>query len=273
MRDKNPYGLVEAEVEEMIRETPTISTVRMRPREAIPFEPGQFIQLTVPGSGEAPFTPSSHYAKTDLMDVSVMKVGRVTERIHALKPGDKVGLRGPFGSGYPLEDFKGHEVLVVGGGCGFAPLRALMYGLFDIVDDLKQLTFRGGCRTPSELVFHDEMENWKGRDDLNLRLTVDEGDEAWKGNVGVVTTILDDVSMDFPEAIGVVCGPPIMMKFATMKLLEMGFTEDHIYLSMEKNMSCAVGMCGHCRLGPYYCCTDGPVFQYSRIKGLAGIWD
>ena len=184
-----------------------------------------------------------------------------------------MGLRGPFGSGYPLDDFKGKEVLVVGGGCGFAPLRSLMYSFFDISGKFKKLFFRGGCKNPSEFLYKQEIEEWTKREDLNIALTVDTGDETWKRNVGLVTTILDNVEMDYKNGIAIVCGPPIMMKFATKKLLDMGFEEKNLYLSMEKNMSCGIGKCGHCRIGIYYACKDGPVFQYSKIKDFPGIWD
>lgn len=269
----NPYRPIETDVLDVITETPSIKTLRLRPKEELRFEPGQFIELTVPGIGEAPFTPSSRWSDTEEIAVSVMRVGRVTDFIHGLAPGDCVGLRGPYGRGYPLERFKGREVLVVGGGCGFAPLRSLMYALFDLSKEFKRLVFRGGCRNPKELLYRDEMLGWGRRDDLDFALTVDEGDETWDGPVGVVTNILDDLGMNFPEAIGVVCGPPVMMKFATLKLLELGFTEDNIYLSMEKNMSCGFGKCGHCRLGTFYCCKDGPVFSYSEIRTFPNIWD
>ncbi|MBN1521590.1 MAG: FAD/NAD(P)-binding protein [Candidatus Aureabacteria bacterium] len=273
MNSTNPYRPVEAEVTDVIKETPTIVTVRMKPKEEIAFATGQFIEMTIPGVGEAPFTPSSRPSVKDMMEVTVMKVGKVTERIHQLKKGDTVGLRGPFGRGYPLDKFKGKEVLVVGGGCGFAPLRSLMYSLFERSAEFIQLFFRGGCKTPGELVYRSETDEWAKRKDLDLRLTVDKPDSGWKGNVGVVTTILDDVRMDCKKGIAVVCGPPIMMKFATMKVLEMGFQEESIYLSMEKNMSCGIGKCGHCRLGIYYCCKDGPVFTYNEIKDFPNIWD
>ncbi len=269
----NPYRPIETKVLEVTPETPSIKTLRLKPSEAIAFVTGQFIELTVPGVGEAPFTPSSRPAIKDEMEVTVMKVGKVTEKIHELEAGDTVGLRGPFGTGYPLEEFKGKEVLVVGGGCGFAPIRSLMYSLFDIRDQITNLFFRGGCREPKELVYRSETEQWAQRGDLNLKLTVDQADSEWTGSVGVVTTILDDVEMDYASGIGVVCGPPIMMKFATLKLLEMGFREQNIYLSMEKNMSCGIGKCGHCRIGTYYACTDGPVFSYDKIKTFPNIWD
>ena len=273
-KGNNIYRPIETEVLEVTTETPSIKTIKMKPKEEITFTTGQFIELTIPGVGEAPFTPSSRPAVKDMMEVTVMKVGKVTEKIHQVDKGDIVGLRGPFGKGYPLDGFKGKEILVVGGGCGFAPLRSLMYSLFEMSGELKKLFFRGGCKTPKELIYRDETEEWAKRKDLDLKLTVDEGDKEWQGHVGLVTTILDDsVKMNYANGIAVVCGPPIMMKFATKKLLEMGFKDENIYLSMEKNMSCGIGKCGHCRLGIYYACKDGPVFTYDKIKNFANIWD
>jgi NAD(P)H-flavin reductase len=270
---RNPYSIVETDVLDARLETPAIVTIQLKPKRPLPFKAGQFVELTIPGVGEAPFTPSSRPSVKDQIQLTIMKVGKVTERVHALKAGDTVGLRGPLGTAYPVEEFKGQEILVVGGGCGFAPLRSLMYTFFDLSGQFRQLYFRGGCRSPKDLVYKDEMGEWAKRDDVNLKLTVDVGDQTWKGSVGVVTTIMDDVKMDYANGIAVVCGPPIMMKFATKKLLEMGFNNQRIYLSMEKNMSCGIGKCGHCRLGPYYACKDGPVFRYDRIKHLPEIWD
>jgi sulfite reductase subunit B len=269
----NPYRPIEAQVLDVAQETPTVKTIHFRPKELITFSPGQFVAITIPGVGEAPFTPSSRPSQKDTMEVTVMKVGRVTDKIHELKKGDIIGVRGPLGKGYPIDKFKDKEVLVVGGGCGFAPLRSLMYEFFERSGEFKQLFFRGGCKTPQELVYRNETEEWAKRDDLNLKLTVDNADEEWTGNVGVVTTILDDVDMDCKEGIAIVCGPPIAMKFSTKKLLEMGFSESNIYLSMEKNMSCGIGKCGHCRIGTYYACIDGPVFTYDQIKNFHNIWD
>lgn len=272
-KQKNPYYPIKTEVLDVITESPSIKTVRLQPVEPIEFEAGQFIELTVPGVGEAPFTPSSSPSQKEKMDVTIMKAGKVTGVVHELKKGATVGLRGPYGSNYPLDDYKGREVVIVGGGVGLAPLRCLMYAVFDRIGDFKKVYFRGGCRTPEDIIYKEELDGWLKRKDLDMRLTVDKGNGAWKGNVGVVTTILDDVKVDVKSAVGVVCGPPIMMKFATLKLLEMGFTDENIYLSMEKNMSCGIGKCGHCRIGTYYCCKDGPVFSYDKIKMFANIWD
>lgn len=270
---KNPYRPIRAEITGVISETPTIKTIKIEPEEPITFETGQFIELTIPGIGEAPFTPSSRPAMKDIMELTVMSVGKVTEKIHELKKGDIVGVRGPFGKGYPIDRFKGKEILVVGGGCGFAPLRSLMYELFDRSGEFKKLFFRGGCKTPQELLYRSEVDDWAKRKDLDIKLTVDKGDSGWKGNVGVVTTILDGIDMDYESGIAIVCGPPVMMKFSTKKLLDMGFKEENVYLSMEKNMSCGIGKCGHCRLGIYYACKDGPVFSYDKVKDFSNIWD
>lgn len=271
-QSSNPYRPVRTEVLEVRVETPAIRTLKLRPAEPLRFETGQFIELTVPGAGEAPFTPSSDPADEQTLEVSVMKVGRVTEAIHRLAAGDTVGLRGPFGTGYPLEEFAGKEVLVVGGGCGLAPLRSLMYELFNRRGALKKLLFRGGCRTPQDFLYRREIEGWAGRG-VDLVLTVDEGGDGWKGPVGVVTTILDGIDMDIGRGLAIVCGPPVMMKYATRKLMDLGFQDSRIYLSMEKNMSCGFGKCGHCRIGPYYTCQDGPVFRFDRICRFPGIWE
>ena len=271
--NSNPYSPIRAEVLEVVIETPTIKTIRFKPDEPISFATGQFVEITIPGVGEAPFTPSSRPAIKEIMEVSVMKVGKVTEKIHELKKGNIIGVRGPMGNGYPFDSFKGKEVLVVGGGCGYAPLRSLMYEFFDHSSEFKKLYFRGGCRTPSEMLYRNEIAEWAKKDYLNLRVTVDKWEPGWDGDVGVVTTILNDVAVDINNGVAVVCGPPIMMKFATKRLKEMGFKDKDIFLSMEKNMSCGIGKCGHCRLGVYYACKDGPVFTYEQIKDFHGIWD
>lgn len=273
-RDKNIYRMIETDVLEVIAESPAIKTLKLKPREELAFETGQFIDLTIPGVGEAPFTPSSNPRVKDKMDVTIMKVGKVTDEVHKLKKGDIVGLRGPYGVGYPLDHFAGKEVLVFGGGVGLAPLRSLMYALFNRISDFKKVYFRYGAKTPKDIIYKEEIKDWEKRGDLDYKITVDAADDKWKGHVGLVTTILEEgMCKDLSSAIAVVCGPPIMMKFGTFKLLELGFKEENIYLSMEKNMSCGLGKCGHCRIGPYYACKDGPVFTYDKIKDLHGIWD
>ncbi len=271
----NPYQPIRAEIEEIIPETPNIKTFVLRPRVPLPFETGQFIELTVPGVGEAPFTPSSSPAIDETTEVTVMEAGTVTSVLHDMKAGQWVGIRGPFGSGYALEEFAGKEILIVGGGVGLAPLRSLFFALVDSLDAYERIVFCYGARSLSDIVYKNAiLKAWPALDPrITFRLTVDRGDNGWKGKVGLVTTTLDDLDVRIPNSVAVVCGPPIMMKFTTFKLIDLGYEPEQIYLSMEKNMSCGIGKCGHCQLGSYYVCKDGPVFTYDQIKDAREIWD
>jgi len=271
---KNPYSYIEAEIVDIVDETSNIKTFMLKPREGIGFRAGQFMDVTVPGVGEAPFTPSSDHNVKGRVDFTIMSAGRVTRILHGMKTGDRLGLRGPYGTAYPLDKFKFKEIFIVGGGVGLAPLRALLYALFNQIGDYKKIMVRYGARTSKDLVYKQEIDSWRQKGSkVDVELTVDVGDDIWKGNVGIVTTILKDLKLDMDNAVSVVCGPPIMMKFVTIKLLDMGFADRNIYLSMEKNMSCGIGKCGHCRIGPYYACKDGPVFTYDKIKDLSNIWE
>ncbi|MFC1645877.1 FAD/NAD(P)-binding protein [Candidatus Omnitrophota bacterium] len=274
MKGDNPYNPIKAKLVDVIEESPTIKTfVFNNSNGGFVFETGQFAELQVPGLGEAPFTPSSNPAFNMQFDITVMKVGRVTDKLHSIKKGVELGIRGPYGKGYPLNEFKGKEVYVVGGGVGLAPLRSLLYALLNNKQDYKKIVFRYGARTPNDIIYKDLVKDWQKGSDIDVRLTVDKADKAWKGNEGVVTTILNKKDINIGNAVGIVCGPPIMMKFATFKLIEMGFKDSQVYLSMEKNMSCGIGKCGHCRVGNFYCCKDGPVFTYDKIKNFPEIWD
>jgi len=269
----NPYGLIEAEIIGIRDETPNIKTLSLKAAKKIGFKTGQFMEVSVPGFGEGPFTPSSNQNDDSKLDFTIMSVGRITRAIHQMKKGDTVGLRGPYGLGYSLDQYSGKEILIVGGGVGLAPLRGLIYALFNDLNRYKKVVIKYGARTPSDIVYKDEIGTWAKAGKSEVSLTVDSGDKDWKGKVGLVTTILDDIGVDLKNAVSVVCGPPIMMKFVTFKLIEKGFTPDKIYLSMEKNMSCGLGKCGHCRLGNFYACKDGPVFTYEKIKDYPNIWD
>ncbi len=273
-KTENPYAYIDAEILDIVYETSNIKTFTLKPKVDIGFKAGQFMDLTVLGIGEAPFTPSSNHNISNKIDFTIMSAGRVTRLLHQAKPGDILGLRGPYGSGYPLKDFKTKEIFIVGGGVGLAPLRALLYALFNEVSDYKKIILKYGARRPKDIVYKDEIESWRGKaKHVNVEITTDTGDETWKGKVGLVTTILKKDGLDIDNAVAIVCGPPIMMKFVTFKLLDMGFEDRQIYLSMEKDMSCGIGKCGHCRLGPNYVCKDGPVFTYDKLKNLPGIWD
>ena len=270
---RNIYQPVEAEIEDIIQETPTIKTFVLKLNSQFSFRTGEFIELTVPGIGEAPFTPSSDPKATSKIDITIMNVGRVTSILHNMKKGDILGIRGPYGKGYPLDKFKGKDILIAGGGVGLAPLRSLIFSLFSDMDSYNKVALRYGARSPADLVYKNSLPEWSKKKKVDLVITVDNGDATWKGNVGLVTTILKDLPLDLNKAVAVVCGPPIMMKFVTLKLLELGFKPQDIYLSMEKNMSCGLGKCGHCRIGKFYACKDGPVFVYEDLKDIHDIWD
>ena len=270
------YMPVPALIERVMDETPNIKTFTLRPREPVAFQAGQFMQLTVPGVGEAPFTPSSSPRQTERMDITIMRVGRVTNRLHTMSPGDEVGIRGPLGRAYPLEEFRDREVLIAGGGCGVGPLRALVLDLLQDTEACKRLIIRYGARSPDNVVFRDAALNaFGGKERCDVMLTVDVGDPRWDGHVGVLPTILTEqyLQCDPDNGVAVMCGPPLMMRFTVLKLLERGYDPTRIYLSLEGNMSCGVGKCGHCRLGRYYICTDGPVFSYDQIQSNPRLWD
>ncbi len=265
----NPYEPKQAKLLTVIDETPTIKTFGLEVRPPIEFEAGQFIELTVPGVGEAPFTPSSSPSDRDKLEVTIMKVGQVTSKLFELKPGASLGIRGPYGKRYPLEKFEGKEILIVGGGVGLAPLRALFFALIAEPLRYSKIVVRYGARTPKDILFKPELVRWRELAGVDFLQTVDVADESWAGKVGVVTTILDAVPIkSLNNSVAVVCGPPLMMKFVTERLLAIGFRGSNIYLSMEKNMSCGAGKCGHCRMGSLFLCEDGPVVTWDDVKEI-----
>ena len=269
---QDPYKTTKAEILKVTGETSNIKTFQLMPEKPLDFKTGQFVQFTVPGAGEAPFTPSSSQFEKDKFEVTIMKAGRVTAKIHGLKEKDIIGIRGPLGKGYPLDEFKGREILILGGGVGMAPLRSLLLTLLDEKDKYGKITLLYGAKTPEDIVYKERFDEWRKKG-AEICRSVDKCDTGWNEKVGVVTCLCDDVKMNPGGGIAVVCGPPIMMKFGTMKLLEIGYKPESIYLSMEKNMSCGIGKCGHCALGKYFACKDGPVFKYSVIKDIEGIWE
>jgi NAD(P)H-flavin reductase len=269
---ENPYRPIKAKIEKVITETPTIKTFVLRPEEALGFEAGQFMQVGIPGMGECPFTPSSDPKKKDTIEFSIMKAGSVTARLHEMREGEDLAVRGPYGKPYPIKDYFGKELYVVGGGVGLAPLRAFLFAIHHEIDNLKKIEVRFGARTPSDISYKKAIEGWKKWKNTKIDMTVDAGDHGWKGNVGLVTTILKDDDVNVKNAVAVVCGPPIMMRFVTKRLLDMGFADKDIYLSMEKNMSCGIGKCFHCNLGSYFVCKDGPVFTWEQIKDIPDPW-
>jgi sulfhydrogenase subunit gamma (sulfur reductase) len=231
--------------------------------------PGQFVEVSVLGIGEAPISISSSPSRSNgSFELCVRKVGNVTNAIHRLQVGDFVGIRGPFGRGFPYEKFHGKDLLFAPGGLGLAPLRSLINQVLDQRMLFNRVIILYGARNPSELLFKSEMEEWQNRPDVELMVSVDKGDESWTGNIGVITTLFKKISINPRNTIGVTCGPPVMYRFVLMEFFGKGISEGNIYLSLERRMKCGVGKCGHCQINNVYACQSGPVFPYSEIKGL-----
>jgi len=266
------YRPIKATVEHIIDESPLIKSFVLIPEYDFSFKTGEFIELTINGYGEAPFTPSSSPLESKKIEVTVMKAGYITEKIHALKTGDIVGIRGPFGRGYPVWKFHGKQVVILGGGCGFAPIRSLLYNLIAEKDKLEKVILCYGSKTPEECIYKPFVDELRNIEKFEVYRSLDPPDGSLNEKTGVVTVLLDDIRVDVKNSVAIVCGPPVMMKYGTLKLLDMGFPEPDIYLSMEKNMSCGLGKCGHCMMGRFYVCKNGPVFTYDEIKDQPDIW-
>jgi sulfhydrogenase subunit gamma (sulfur reductase) len=231
--------------------------------------PGQFMEVSVLGVGEAPISISSSPSRSaEGFELCVRKVGDVTSALHSLKPGDKVGVRGPFGRGFPIEKFRGKDMLFAPGGLGLAPLRSLINQVLDERAMFGRVIILYGARNPGELLFTDELKRWGERKDVELLLTVDKGDENWTGNTGVITTLFRHISVYPRNTVAVTVGPPVMYRFVLMELFGKGIPEGNIWLSLERRMKCGVGKCGHCQINNVYACQSGPVFSYKEIKGL-----
>lgn len=232
------------------------------------FKPGQFVEVSVFGVGEAPIGFASGPSNGDGFEITVRAMGSVTRALHRLRPGDWVGIRGPYGNSFPCDEFKGQDILIIGGGIGLPPLRSLIEAILQERQAYGTLTILYGARTPQDRVYKAELDRWRDRSDLVLLETVDVGDESWTGPVGVVTTLFSRISVDPSRSIAYTCGPPIMIKFVIQDLLKLGFPEDRIVSTLERYMKCGVGKCGHCAIGSKYVCVDGPVFTYKQLKDL-----
>jgi NAD(P)H-flavin reductase/formate hydrogenlyase subunit 6/NADH:ubiquinone oxidoreductase subunit I len=237
---------------------------------SIDHKPGQFVEVSVFGVGEAPISLSSSPTKKSTFELCVRKIGNVTTKLHSLNVGDKVGIRGPFGNGFDPEFLKGKDLLFVAGGLGIAPLRSLFNYVLDNRENYGRVTLLYGCKEPRELLFGDEMVALAERDDVEYKPTVDwcPENEVWTGNIGVITTLIPQVNFDPESTYAIVVGPPIMYKFVIADLKKRSVPDDHIIISLERRMKCGVGKCGHCQINQLYVCKDGPVFNYSKIKGV-----
>ncbi len=255
------------------RETPDVKTLELEPLEppsafelGFGFKPGQFNMLYVFGVGEVPISISGDPQNPQGLVHTVRAVGAVTRALCSLKRGDVVGVRGPFGSAWPVDEAEGSDVVIVAGGIGLAPLRPALYRVLANRGKHGNVALLYGARTPQDLLYRRELERWRGRFDLQVEVTVDAAGEGWYGHVGVVTKLIPRAEFDPDEAVALVCGPEIMMRFAVKALHERGVSPDNIYISMERNMKCAVGFCGHCQFGPEFVCKDGPVFRFREIE-------
>lgn len=230
------------------------------------FLPGQFNMLYVLGTGEVPISISGDPDDPEKLIHTVRIVGSVTKAMQQLKAGDMLGVRGPFGSSWPVEKAIGNDVIVVAGGIGLAPLRPVLYKLISNREKYGKIALLYGSRSPDDILFKKELEQWRSRFDLEIYITVDRAPNSWRGNVGLVTKLVRKASFDPYNTIAVACGPEIMMRFTGIELEKYNIPSDHIYISMERNMKCAIGLCGHCQLGPKFICKDGAVFRYDQMR-------
>ncbi|MCX7668015.1 MAG: FAD/NAD(P)-binding protein, partial [Atribacterota bacterium] len=258
------------QIREIIEETRDIKTFRVQRPCNFEYRPGQFAEIFVPGKGEAPFSITSSPTQEAFLEFSIKRTGTVTEALHRLNPGETIGVRGPYGNGFPIESLKHENLLFVGGGIGLAPLRSLINYVLSATyrEDFGDIFILYGARTPQDLVFRWELEEWEKREDLSLLVTVDRGDSSWRGRVGLVPEVLKELSVRAKHFKAVVCGPPIMIKFTIKTLLEMGFQPGCIITTLEMRMKCGLGKCGRCNIGPYYVCKDGPVFSYKELQEM-----
>jgi len=236
-----------------------------------PLQPGQFNMLYAYGVGEIPISVSSLLSPYPQISHTVQSVGAVSDAIFKLKVGDQIGVRGPFGTAWPVEEAKYKDVIIMAGGVGFAPLRPIIEAIAEQRDDYGEVNFLYGTRDPGSILFHQDVISLQSDQSINFQITVDHSFMNWRGNVGVVTTLIEKAEFDPKNTIAYVCGPEIMMRYGAYALLDAEIPGSNIYVSMERNMKCAIGHCGHCQYGPLFICKDGPVFPYPAIKDYLNI--
>lgn len=275
---KDPYLPSTAEIVNVKRQSHDTKTYTIRfsdgeKQKGFRAEPGQFMMISLPGFGEAPFSLSSGPERNDSFDTTIRTVGNVTRMLDRCKIGARIGARGPYGKGWPVEKAKRRDVLVVAGGIGLAPLRPVITTVQRNRDLYGRLEVLYGARTPGDEMFVDEYEDWRRIGNAALSLTVDTVPKgvAWAHRTGVVTALFDDMKTSPENSIIMTCGPEIMMRFVAHGLLARDFRGNQIYVSLERRMKCGMGHCGHCQIGPKFVCKDGPVFNYSDLEGLPDI--
>lgn len=237
------------------------------PSDAAACSAGQFNMLYVPGVGEVPISLSGHDEDGRLMH-TIRAVGSVTNRLVAMRPGSRLGLRGPFGDAWNVESYDGEDLLIVAGGLGIAPLRPLVTQVLRQRERFGRVAILYGTRHPSSILFREDLQRWRGRFDLTVEVTVDMSDRKWRGEVGVVTRLIERAAFEPDETVAFVCGPETMMRFAARELVDEGVAPAHVLVSLERNMRCAVGLCGHCQYGPEFICRDGPILSFDRVEPL-----
>ncbi len=242
--------------------------IRLLSGQDLGHQPGQFVEVSLFGIGEAPISISSSPTKKGSFELAVRAVGNVTNALHKLEKGAIIGIRGPFGKGFPVAEMKGKDILFVAGGIGLVPLRSLINYVLDKRSDFGRVLILFGAKTPAEQLFLNELALWRGRPDLEYWETVDRADAKWKGNVGVITTLFPKINIDPEKTIAVIVGPPVMYRFAILEAQVKGIPDEQIIVSLERRMKCGVGKCGHCQINHLYVCQDGPVFKYAQIKDI-----
>ena len=261
-------------VRKRARDLPGTVTLELEPADGAPlprYRPGQFTMLYAFGVGEIPVSISGDATDPARLVQTIRSVGAVSEAVTALQPGDMLGLRGPFGSAWPTEELAGQDVVVVAGGLGLAPLRPSIYHVLANRPRFGKVVLLYGTRSPDEILYRRQLETWRKRLDLELQVTVDHASGNWRGNVGVVTRLIPRMSVDVSHATALVCGPEVMMRFAGAALHDIGMPEDAIWVSIERNMKCAVGLCGHCQFAGMFACKDGAVVRYDRVRRLMAL--
>jgi NAD(P)H-flavin reductase len=267
----NPMLPHSYEVTRVQKETYNTFTLELEAKHKSPgfkFAPGQFNMLYLYGIGEVPISISGDPSTSRTIVHTTRSVGAVSDAICKLKRGAEVGVRGPFGSQWPTDKVSGNDVIIVAGGIGLAPLRPAIYQLLSDRAKYGKLVILYGARSPKEILFRRELEQWRARFDVEVHITVDRALADWRGNVGVITTLIPKSTFDPSSSVAMICGPEIMMRFTIMELQKRGVSEDQIFVSMERNMKCGIGLCGHCQYGPTFICKDGPVFCYNDIKRI-----
>lgn len=249
------------------RDTFTLDLEPVNVGDGLQFLPGQFNMLYVFGAGEVPISMSGDPLKSGVMTHTVRAVGVVTKAMSRLKRGDEIGVRGPFGASWPVEEAAGKDVVIVAGGIGLAPLRPVIYQVLAQREKYGRVALLYGARAPGDILYQSELEKWRGRFDLQVEVTVDNvpAGQDWRGHVGVVTTLVAGADFDPARTVAMICGPEVMMRFTVIGLQKRGLSEEGIFISMERNMKCAVGFCGHCLFGPTFICKDGAVFRFDSV--------